>query len=926
MAQLRLSPTREAEIIEELAQHLEDRYEELLLGGVPEEEAHRATLVELSESELLARELRRVERRASGESLVWGMNTKRNLITYLGRDVGYAVRKLRKSPGFAAGCILTLALGIGANTAIFTVLNAVMLRALPVRDPQQLVILSDPDSQGWRKGWETGTRTLFSYPEFEWLRNQNQIFSGVFASNSNLLRLDVSDASSQTGETTHARVSLVSGSYFSVLGINAIRGRTFTEEVDTTKDASPVAVISYAYWQNHFALDPGVRSRKIRIRQTTFDIIGVTPEGFSGETVGHSPDMWIPLTMQMSVVPAWGDALSAPKTRSDGQVMWLQVMARLKPGVTPAQAKPSVNIAFQQLLQSEAGEISADERREFLNQYIALVDGSRGASTLQEDFGRPLLILMALVGLVLLITCANVAILLLARATKRQKEVALRVALGASRTRLAQQLLTESLLLALIGGALGLLLAQWADAVLLRLVFSGSSTVPLDVHPDTRILFFTLSISLGAGVLFGLAPMLRAMRVDLNAMLQGAAKGSVGGRAQRGRLPTGKMLLVGQVALSFMLLIAAGLLVRSFQKLTHLNPGYARDQLLLVNIDPEPGDYKGAALTQLDRQLVERFRTLPGVTDATLSSRGLFNFGEVELTVWIEGAAPPPGPRQSATFDFVGTHYFSALGIPLLAGREIGIEDEGNAQPAGVINQTMARTYFGDTNPVGRHIHADRDQPFDVVIIGVVADAKYNNLREPTPSQCYLSYFNARSAAPHATYEVRVMGNAVAVATEIDAAVKEIAPALHAPEIHPMNEIVDSSITTDRILTQLSSFFGLLALLLASIGLYGVMSYDVAGRINEIGIRMALGAQPRNVFKLIAGKGLALVLIGIVIGVAAALALSRLITSLLFEVSPTDSVTFIVVGALLAAVALVASLVPARRATKVDPLVALRYE
>ena len=843
------------------------------------------------------------------------------------QDLRYAVRGLRKQPGFAVIAVLMLALGIGANTAIFAVLNAVRLRVLPVRDPQQLVILSDPDSQGWRKGWETGTRTLFSYSEFEWLRNQDQIFSGVFASNSNLLRLDVSDASpGQSGETTAARVSLVSGSYFSVLGINAIRGRTFTEEVDIAKDRNPIAVISYAYWQNHFALDPGVLSRKIRIRQTTFDIIGVTLEGFSGETVGHSPDMWIPLTMQMSVVPAWGDALAAPRTRSDGQVMWLQVMARLKPGVTPAQANASVNVAFQQMLQSESGELSTDERREFLNENIALVDGSRGASTLQEDFGRPLLILMALVGLVLLIACANVANLLLARATRRQREVALRVALGASRKRLAQQLLTESLLLALIGGALGLLLAQWADAALLRLVFSGSSTVPLDVHPDARILFFTLSVSLLAGILFGLAPTLRATRVDLNAILKGAVKGSIGRGAQSGRLPASKVLVVGQVALSFILLIAAGLLVRSFQKLTHLNPGYDRDQLVLINIYPEPNDYKGTALTQLDRQLLERFRTLPGVSAATLSSRGLFNFGEVDLTVWLEGAAPPPGQQQSATFDFVGPHYFSALGIPLLAGREIGTEDEGNTQRVGVINQTMARTYFGDANPVGRHIHADRDQLIDIVIVGVAADAKYNSLREPTPSQCYLPYFHTKSAAPHATYEVRVMGDAAAVATGIRAAIKEIAPVLHAPEIHTMNEIVDRSLTTDRILTQLSSFFGVLALLLASVGLYGVMSYDVAGRINEIGIRMALGAQPRNVFKLIASQGMALVLIGIVIGVAAAFAVTRLIASLLFEVSPTDSVTFALVAALLASVALLASFVPARRAAKIDPLVALRYE
>jgi predicted permease len=841
-------------------------------------------------------------------------------------DIRYAIRSLLKRPGFSAIIVITLALGIGANTAIFTVTNAVMLRALPVSDPQQLVILSDPDSQGWRKGWETENRTLFSYHEFEWLRDHNQVFSGIFASNSNLLPLEVADVNaSPSGDAPPARVSLVSGAYFSVLGVSAIRGRTFTDDVDKARDANSVAVISYDYWKNHFALNPVALSTRIRIRQTTFDIIGITPEGFSGETVGHAPDIWIPLTMQMEVIPAWGDSLSPPKVRSEGQVMWLQIMARLKPGVTAPQARARINLAFQQLLQAEAGEVSADARRDYFNQSIALVEGSRGASTLHESFGQPLLMLMALVGLVLLIACANVANLLLARATARQKEIALRVTLGATRRRLVRQLLTESVALALLGGALGLLFAQWADAVLLRLVSSGALPMPLDLHPDARILLFTLAISLLAGILFGLAPAIRATRLDLNAALRGSATGTMASNAPSGRLPAAKILVVGQVALSFTLLIAAGLLMRSFQKLTHLNPGYDRDHLLLVSIYPEPSDFKGAALTQLDRRLLERLRAVPGVTGATLSSRGLFNWGEVDMTVWLDGDAPPPGQQRSATFDFVGPRYFSTLGMPMLAGRDIGPEDEGNTQRAGVINQTMARAFFGDANPIGRHLHADRDHPFEIVVIGIAADGKYNNLREQTPSQCYLPYFHSQSAAPHATFELRV-ADAMSVAAAIRGAVKEIGPALRSPEIRMMSEVVDQSLTTERMLTQLSSFFGLLALLLACIGLYGVMSYNVAGRTNEIGIRMALGAQPRTVFKLIAGQGMTLVLIGILIGLAAALALTRLISSLLFGVSPTDSITFVAVAVLLAGVALLACYIPARRATKVNPLVALRYE
>jgi predicted permease len=373
-------------------------------------------------------------------------------------------------------------------------------------------------------------------------------------------------------------------------------------------------------------------------------------------------------------------------------------------------------------------------------------------------------------------------------------------------------------------------------------------------------------------------------------------------------------------------LITAGLLLRSFQKLTHLNPGYDRDHLLLVSIYPEPGDYKGSALTQLDHQLLERLRAIPGASGATLSSRGLFNFGEVDLTVWLEGETPPPGQQRSATFDFVGPHYFSTLGMPILAGREIGPEDEGNAQRVGVINQTMARAYFGEADPIGRHFRADRDHPFDIVVIGVAADAKYNNLREQTPSQCYLSYFHSKSEAPHATFEVRVAGNAAAVASAIRAAVKETAPALRATEIHTMGEIMDRSLTTERMVTQLSGFFGLLALLLACIGLYGVMSYNVAGRTNEIGIRMALGAHTKDVLMLVVRNGMVLTLLGVLLGLVGSFALTRLMSGLLFGVAPTDATTFITIPLLLICVALVACYIPARRATKVDPIVALRYE
>jgi predicted permease len=830
------------------------------------------------------------------------------------QDLRYGIRILLKNPGFTLTAVFILALGIGANTAIFTVINAALLRALPVKDPQRFVFLSDPDRHGINSE-ETGNRRLYSYHEFEWLRDHNRSFSGVVAIQSTLPVVPVSVAG---GGTERATVSLVSGAYFSTLGVSAVRGRTFAEDAEKIGDANPAAVISYAYWKNRLGFDPAIVGRTLRIRQTTFEIIGVAPPEFSGETVGVSPDLWVPLTIQTVELYTGKEALAPPRDVKN-KFMSLQIMARLSDDVTIEQAQSSVNVALQQLILAEAGQLAVDDRPGYLDQRVALVSGDRGASTLRARFGKPLWILMGLVGLILMIACANIANLQMARAATRRKEMAVRAALGAGRRRLIRQLLTESLLLALLGGGLGLLAAQWVDALLLQLISSGSAPVQLDLNPDARVFGFTLGVSILTGILFGLVPSFRAAGVDVYPALNSAA---AGGEASNGQSISRKICVVGQIALSLVLMAIAGLFVRSFQKLTLIELGYDSTQLLQFNLSPNPSN-----ATQIHRELLERLRALPGVRDASLSLSGRFNGVTLDADLSIDGQAATPGRRLRANTDFVGPGYFSTMGVPILAGREIGPPDESNAPLVGVINQTMAGALFGKENPIGGRIKASAAfGTMDFTIIGVAANSKHDDLREATGNWFYLPYFHA---ARHPNFswavnEVRTSGNSAAVAASIRAAVKEIAPSVEAPDIRALDTLIDQSITTERTVAQLSSFFGVLALLLTCIGLYGVLSYDVVSRTKEFGIRLALGARPRDVLKLILIQALTLVLIGLAVGLSAAVALTRLIASLLYDLNPIDPSTFVAVTLLLTILALLACWLPARRATKVDPMVALR--
>jgi predicted permease len=847
------------------------------------------------------------------------------------QDIRYGVRMLVKNPGFTAIAVLTLALGLGANTAIFSVLDSVLLRTLPVAHPEQLVLLTDPDSHGSSFGSEGGDRSLLAYSEFQYLRDHNEVFSSIFASDSELAKRPATIGRSSSGaaraEET-VRVRLASGDYFSTLQVKPAMGRLFTPEMDQVRSGAPFAVASFAFWKQRFNLDPAILGKTIQIHQTSFEIIGVAPSGFFGETTGEAADVWIPITMQDAIYP--GRDLLSPSSGEVNKHIWLQVIARLKPGITQDQAKAGINVVFQRMIESNIGlTASAAERKEFLSQRINLQAGARGPSTLQEAYGQPLKVLMALVGFVLLIACANVANLLLARGAARQKEFAVRLAIGAGRRRLIRQLLSESLLLAFAGAAAGILLAQWADTLLLQMVSRASAeqeAIQINLRPDARVLAFAIGVTVLSVILFGLIPALRVTRVDLSPILKSSAGGTTGEAGNR-RPSAGKMLVIAQVAISLILLVAAGLFVHSLSKLSEVNLGYHAENLILFQVDGAPGGYKGPANLRFQQELLEKFSKVPGVHAATLSSDGLFSHSESADPVRVEGYTPKSGESPNTRMDHVGPQYFSTVGIPILIGREIGPQDSGNGPRAAVINQEFARRFLGDTNPIGKKVlDVYPGNPQEMEIVGVAADAKYNSLREKTPTRIYAPYFNPMWEHSYAFYEIRTQADPASVSAMLRNVVQETNSELPPIEIKTMPSLVDDSLHTDRFIARLAGVFGFLAMLLASIGLYGIMSYTVARRTRDIGIRMTLGAQPGGVLWLVLRETLLLVLVGVAVGLPVAFAGTRLLKSMLFGLGLVDPVAIVVSTMALAAVAALAGFLPARRAMRVDPMIALRYE
>jgi predicted permease len=839
------------------------------------------------------------------------------------QDLRYSLRTLIKNPAFSAVAILTLAFGIGANTALFSVIDAVMLRKLPVRDPQQLVVLTDPTSTGMSIGTSDKERDLITYHEYEGLRDQNEVFTGLlaFESNSSVAPVFLGNAT----EGSKTTISMVSGNFFQLLGVSPVQGHVFNTEVDQGLLAHPAALVSYAFWQRRMQGDLAVVGQKIRIRKTVFDVIGVIPASFVGLMVGETTDIWIPLTMQQAVEPGQ-DWLTQP-VGSITKTMFLHGVGRLKPGVTLAQANASINITFKHVLEVEAASItSAEDRKQVTNSFFITRDASRGLSVIRGEYQQNLAILMGLVGLLLLLTCANVANLILARSAGRQRELAVRLALGAGRRRLVRQLLTESVMLAAFGALVGLLLAHWGDSLLLRMASSGNEPIPLDVKLNLTVLAFTIGVTLLTGILFGLAPAMRATRLDLNYVLRGAARNIFGSTRGAGRLPLAKLLVGIQVAISLLLLVVAGLFVRSIQNINSIPLGYNPESMIEFRMSPGLAGYKGAAITQLFDQLNSKFKNVPGVTAATLSHNGLFAGSESNDEISFPGYTVKPGLQMSARFDQIGPNYFRTVGIPILMGRDVMPDDSVGAKHCW-INKAMAKYFFGDDNPMGHHLRDEYPESRkECEIVGVVADAKYNSLRGNLQKRFYFPFFNPVEDPTFAVYLVRFSGEGSAVSSGIRQAVRDMDQSLDVPEFFTIPEAINKRLAGDRLTARLAGFFGSVALLLACIGLYGILSYTIARRTGEIGVRMALGAQRGNILRLVLREALLVTLVGTAVGLGAALAATRVLKSQIYGLTPHDPVTLVSAAVILLVVATIAASIPAWRASRTDPMTALRYE
>jgi len=830
----------------------------------------------------------------------------------------YALRQLRKNPGFTIVAIVSLALGIGANTAIFTLINSLMLKSLPVREPRQLVSFGEATGGGEVDGIGPGALDIFPYDFYKQIEQQHDPFQQVCASGS--FPITVSVRSNSESAATQALTQLVSGTFFSALGVEPVLGRPILPEDADAPGRSPVAVVSYRYWERMLDADQSAIGKAITINRTAFTVIGVAPPAFFGvELNEESPDMWVPLTMQQEV------ALQ-PSLLSPHGLFWVHMMGRLKTGTADSQAESWTTQQLQQFMVAREGtQISNKRRAEIRQIYVPMLPGGHGVSRLRQQFSQPLYILIGVVVLVLGIACANLANFLLAKAAARQGEISTRLAIGASRWRVVRQILTEALLISLFGGVAALGAAFLGTRMLVDFVVHGAKNPVLNASPDLHVLAFTLGISLLTGALFGIAPAWRASRTRVATALN-SIRTAGGSASSSRRLPNA--LIATQVALSLMLLVGAGLFLRTLQNLRNQDFGFNRRNLLLIDFNAKLAGYKSDQLSDLYQRILSRVSVLPGVRSASLSGTQPISAGSWTSPIFVQAYSPAPNEDISTFINRVSSSYVGTVGIPVLEGRSVGLQDTPTSMKVVVVNQTLAKHFFPRGDAIGHQFTiADPGVPGVWQIVGVVKDAKYGPPRDEPKRMIYLP-LEQMTADDHFAYslQVRADGDPKTIENEVRAAVAEVDPSLPLLEIRTISEEVDLFMQNERLISQLASFFALLALSLACVGLYGIMTYRVVRRTSEIGVRLALGAQPESILWMVLKESLLLLLTGIAVGVPATFAATRLVRSQLFGLTPFDVSTIAIAIATIGAVILTASYIPARRAANVDPTVALRYE
>jgi predicted permease len=827
------------------------------------------------------------------------------------RDFHYSLRTLRKSPVFLAVAVLSLALGIGANTAIFTLIHQLILQPLPVRDPERLVMLA---GRGRHYGGNNGPDRL-SYPMYQEIRDKNEVFNGMFCTYPNTVSASFQGGAELIG------ADFVSGNFFPVLGVGAAAGRVFTASDDLIQGGHPVAVLSYGYWRSRFAADPGIVGKPIIVNGRTLTIVGVSAAGFDGVEPGRAPQIRIPITMKDELPHSNFARLNNNRFR------WVQVFGSLKPGMSLQKAQAGLQPLFHQILNREVTEKPFSKaapivKDQFLKMWMEVMPGSKGRSNLRRTYSKPLFALMAIVGLVLLIACSNLANLLIARASARQKEIAVRLALGASRASLIRQLLLESLLLAMLGGGLGIALAVAIDRALLGFLPSGHTPLSLSSTPDWIVLGFTFAVSLLAGVLFGLIPALQSTRPQL----AGTLKDQAGGVIRGGSAGLRKGLVVAQVSLSLLLLIGAGLFLQSLRNLKTLNPGFDVTNLIAFDVDPTLNRSDKPWIDDYFRRLSARVGSLPGIESHTFAVVPLLENDEWDNWVTIEGYSAKPDERPDPHMQYCTPGFFKTLKIPILQGRDFTDRDIAGAPKVGIVNQKFAKRYFANADPVGRHLGMgiDPGTKLDITIIGVVGDTKYESMRDEIPDQLFIPY--AQGYATGVTIYARVAGDPARAFNTLRTEARAVDPSVPMFDMRTLSDQLEISLLTERLLATLSTVFGALATMLAALGLYGVMAFMVARRTREIGIRMALGAARGDVVWMVLRETLTLAALGVAAGLIAAFGLTRLIQAQLFGVQSTDLLTMAAAALGIAAVTALAGYIPARRATTIDPMNALRWE